>query len=441
MKILLATYSAACHGSYGIVTRELWRRLAKMNPSWTILQHGWFHHGNYEQVPWPIEPTARIKDEKGRTRPDPQDRFGALSFESVVKRFRPDIVWTLSDPYMCDYMGQYRLHYGFRLVKHCPADGMPQPPSWKAGLEDCDLLSPITHYAANAFAGLLGYNNEQVEDLHSNVVYHGVDLQRFPSAVPNRNKRTMGADTFMLGFCGIPQFRKQPWLTFLVLRHLLDGAYWVQKDGSLDAVVIPDIYHEETRTFSQHGQIPGFTRGTPMKVGLWAHCRQDETSGTYYSISGLKTLYGVEDAVFKSSLPSANEGVPDEAMREFYNGIDTLMMLSGGEGFGLPVIEAFASDIPVVYTDYGSLAEIGAFGGLRTRPSIIMPQPGTLTGRALADIGHAIANVRHIYLNGFRKTRQIAADTFDLDKIANQWDALLKAKVPTKRLMTIGVTI
>lgn len=436
MRILLATYSAACHGSYGIVTREIWKRLAKRNPTWEILQHGWFHHGNFEKVPWNIEPTARIKDEKGRTRPDPEDRYGQLTFGTVVQNFRPDVVWTLSDPYMCDYMGGFRAQHNFKLVKHCPVDGAPLPPTWKAGLGDCDLLVPITHYAARVFSGLLGHNAEQAAELDQNVIYHGVDLNRFPATETDRSKRVLGQDTFMLGYCGLSQFRKQTWVPFLVLRHLIDGAYWIGPDMQ----VVPDLYDETTRSFTRLERPKGFQRATPIKAGMWVHSRQDD-GGAFYPINGLRQFYGVEEAVFKSMLPSALQGVPDDSMQDFYSGIDVLMMLSGAEGFGLPIIEAYASNVPVVYTKYGSLAEIGAYAGCPVDPMVVMPQPNTLTGRAIANIGQAITEILKIRKDGPRNTRTIAKEVFDIEKIVDQWEHLLKQKARPNKIATVGISI
>ncbi|MCX7928128.1 MAG: glycosyltransferase family 4 protein [Patescibacteria group bacterium] len=51
--------------------------------------------------------------------------------------------------------------------------------------------------------------------------------------------------------------------------------------------------------------------------------------------------------------------VEAEMLPALYSGAEALVYPSIYEGFGLPVLEAFACEIPVVATNYGSIAEVG----------------------------------------------------------------------------------
>jgi FkbM family methyltransferase len=55
-------------------------------------------------------------------------------------------------------------------------------------------------------------------------------------------------------------------------------------------------------------------------------------------------------------------GYPDEAMAEYYQSFDVFMLVSMGEGFGIPIIEAQACGCPVIVGDWTSMGEL-AFGG------------------------------------------------------------------------------
>jgi len=67
---------------------------------------------------------------------------------------------------------------------------------------------------------------------------------------------------------------------------------------------------------------------------------------------------GVEEWVFLTGY------VPDEELPAFYQGARVYAFPSWREGFGLPILEAFASDLPVVASSAGSLPEVVDDAGL-----------------------------------------------------------------------------
>jgi FkbM family methyltransferase len=76
---------------------------------------------------------------------------------------------------------------------------------------------------------------------------------------------------------------------------------------------------------------------------------------------------GIQDAVTFTDEYRMAIGVPDEEMAQIYNAADVLLSASMGEGFGVPIIEAQASGIPVITTDFSAMTEI-TFNGIRVKP-------------------------------------------------------------------------
>jgi FkbM family methyltransferase len=51
-------------------------------------------------------------------------------------------------------------------------------------------------------------------------------------------------------------------------------------------------------------------------------------------------------------------GYPDKAMNDLYNAFDVHLLVSNGEGFGIPILEAQASGCPVIVGDWTSMPEL-----------------------------------------------------------------------------------
>lgn len=60
--------------------------------------------------------------------------------------------------------------------------------------------------------------------------------------------------------------------------------------------------------------------------------------------------------------------LPDDEMPLLYSSAEVLLYLSFYEGFGLPILEAFASELPVITSNVSSMPEIGSEGALYVDP-------------------------------------------------------------------------
>lgn len=57
-------------------------------------------------------------------------------------------------------------------------------------------------------------------------------------------------------------------------------------------------------------------------------------------------------------------GIPRPQLADLYQGFDVLLASSMGEGFGVPIIEAQASGVPVIVTDHSAMTELCGAGWL-----------------------------------------------------------------------------
>lgn len=94
----------------------------------------------------------------------------------------------------------------------------------------------------------------------------------------------------------------------------------------------------------------------------------------------------------------------DDSLALLFNACDALAQPSLAEGFGMPVVEAFASGLPVVSTDGGALGEVSG-GAALTVPAD--PQDA----RAFADVlVHAFGN-KEFRERGLRRAADFSAET------------------------------
>ena len=86
-----------------------------------------------------------------------------------------------------------------------------------------------------------------------------------------------------------------------------------------------------------------------IKEGNWDIARLEEDN---------KIKRGV-DVYYTDGCNPRNHLSPN-VMPFVYNMMDILLYPSGGEGFGIPVLEAMASEVPIVFTNYSAHGELAS---------------------------------------------------------------------------------
>jgi glycosyltransferase involved in cell wall biosynthesis len=90
---------------------------------------------------------------------------------------------------------------------------------------------------------------------------------------------------------------------------------------------------------------------------LFLHLDPNDPAGQMFNMGSLIQRYGLENRVLFSGM-KAHEGFDWAKMNEVYNLMDCFFLSTSGEGFGIPIIEAMACQVPVVATDYTTTPEL-----------------------------------------------------------------------------------
>ena len=148
------------------------------------------------------------------------------------------------------------------------------------------------------------------------------------------------------------------------------------------------------------------------------HLDPDDPAQPLWKIKSLITKFGLENRVIFSGM-KAHQGFPAQQMNEIYNVMDVFFLSTGGEGFGIPIIEAMACSIPVVATDYTTTPELvinnkAGFGvklagvdtidlfSLNSKEYDFKTMNGTITGsweveRGVCDVNDAADKIEILY--------------------------------------------
>jgi glycosyltransferase involved in cell wall biosynthesis len=167
---------------------------------------------------------------------------------------------------------------------------------------------------------------------------HGVDTDLFRPDQPQvecRRRLGIPEENFTLLYVGVNKHRKQ-------LPAFYETAAKVQ-------ALLPDV---------------------PLTVMVNGNDRD-----TAYDLQGLVDAYGLEA---RGAACYRTENLTDQALATLYGAADVLVHTSGGEGFGLPIVEAMACRLPALVTDYSAMAELvpdNEMGWCRIPVKALIPYP------------------------------------------------------------------
>lgn len=439
MRLLLESFSAACNGSYGIVTREIFKRALRINSTLEIVQHGWLHNKPVEPVPWEIIPASN-KVEYGPDGRPVQDAYGENSLGDVLDRTRPHVVWNLSDPWMCPQLAHVKPQYGYRLVYYMPVDSEPNSPQWKQRIAASDELVTMSEFGKRVLSRTPG-----VERIPTSVILLGVDQTIFRPLSKKEiqttreqfSQGTITKDMKVLGWIGRDQPRKQVWQLYELLWYLRSGEWIYCKSCGR---VTPKEFDPNTHSVRDSSLLCKYERGYNYghcwycksndikhgkpddRVVLWTHMYNQPQTG--WQLEELMDIYRVREFVYDAQKSVGDGEVSPEDMNRMYNCFNAYVSVTGGEGFGMPILEAMAAGIPTIYPNYSAYTDWAV--GLPCRVQTFQPEIITQRFRALTDMGDLIKNCLimfndHNKRNILTKRALKVVPNFNWDSIAQQW--------------------
>jgi len=453
-KLLLVTDSAKIHTGLSEITRNIFHKglFDLYKDKYDIYQHGWFNFTSVENVPWPIYSTNVTTEANGQQRPDDSDRYGQRSFEAVLAKVQPDIVWAFGDLWCFDHILNSPNRNKFRLVVYYTIDGAPYyggfvnkdiDSEWGGKLAKADRVVVCSEFGEV----VLHDSCPELDGKPIDVIYPPMDVNRFKILDPIQKKKTrvelynaqVPTDAFIMGWVGRNQFRKQNHKMWEVMHYIKYGDYiecnqcnrvtvkeynWSKMETRPGTYSIyEDGYDFKTCWYCKSSNI---TNGKPLTdIYLWQHTPRTDPG---YSFNLHSRMWGVDDRMIYTGSVDGARGLTPDTVSKMIATWDVMLYLSGGEGFGVPAMESMMCGIPVIYTNYSSHADFCKYGGLPVRCSFI-PELSYGIHRAIADTGNAVQQILWSYRNQDKlaaigeKGREFGV-TKSIPNIAAQWDNL-----------------
>jgi glycosyltransferase involved in cell wall biosynthesis len=331
-RILIVSDSPFLDTGFARVARETGIALSK-DSRFTVAQVAWFHRDGDKLIPYQIF----------RTNGQPSDVYAQQSYPEIVKRFKPDLVLTIGDIWMVEHIAGHRRDH--QLVGYFPIDGMPVPTRW------IDVMKGFDHVVTFGPFGKRALRDSGAAFPIVSIP-HGVDIDTFrPRSEEDRNlvrpmmTGKLVGKNFIVGCVARNQPRKQLPRLFKAWRRFVDPGIACQECGE----VIHSAREMPTCPVCESTEVRRFD-GKPDAL-LYVHAKPDDRSSS--NLYELRDRFGLNGYVtMPSNLPFEGVGYSDERLSLLYNGMDLFTLPTGGEGWGLPILEAMSSGVPCLVTGY-----------------------------------------------------------------------------------------
>jgi len=304
------------------------------------------HDPNYK-IEWPLGSGDNVEVELLPLMHPGQEKFGEQSFPQWLEGFKPDLIFTHLDIQMFEYTLQGKNPQGLnlpifdedgmpipqnkmmRLVKKAmreagkprfklgsiiPIDGQPSIPGWKRVLDEIDYPVAMSYYGQQVML-------KDFDGYKSTVISHGVDCNFFKPKMISKPE----PDCFVIGCVARNQHRKN------IPRLMRAFKLFVDKN-----------------------------KLTPDNTKLLLHMDWEDHMGWNIEYMSSPHVYDMREYLVPPTMGSIEKGdAPDDAaMVDIYNLMDIHALPTGGEGFGIPTLEAMACGKPNVICNYTTSYEL-----------------------------------------------------------------------------------
>jgi glycosyltransferase involved in cell wall biosynthesis len=389
-KILLVSDSSALHTGFAKVAFHICSHLCSTD-KYVVKTIGWFHNPRIvplHAIPYEIIPTR--KNSRGQL--DPEDCYATHTFPKVMEEFKPDIVIGIGDPWMVKPLAEYPGRSKYKLILYIPIDGIPLSKSWKSVFESPDVMVAYGKFGADVIV-------DKFPDIRGRmqIINHGVDIDTFkvvPEEEAAETKKMFGGEgMFIIGTVSRNQPRKN--IPRLLKMARLFKSSWVscRECRELTFLSADDAGIEKCIVCGS----TSFDTGMGKKdFRLYLHMALNDCG---WNISEMTETLGLKGFVAYPEGLQIGKGVGVETLAKIISAMDVFTLPTGGEGWGLPIIEAMSCGVPTVVTNYSAHVDFCKGAAELIEVSEFESEPVSNIERALVDLYDYTMRIDRLYYN------------------------------------------
>lgn len=342
---------------------------------WQVKCLGWFDYNPDRNSIFPFEviPTNQR---------DARDVYGQFTFEAVVQKYQPDVVFGIGDEWMVKHLTESKFRRTYKLVLYVPIDGAPIPKHWTETFKQADVFVAYGKFGEQVVRA-------RDESFPISIIPHGIDTEVFHPIPGMKRVKIIPENAFLIGNVGRNQPRKNiP--AFLKMLNLF-MCPWIKCFNCGGMSYVPK-FTEQKCSRCKSDNFKYFNRKDDVYAYL--HCAMDDIG---WDLNELFERYDLKKRII---LPKDNEvgrGHSDAMMCKFYNMFDVFTLPTIGEGFGLPIMEAMSCGIPCVVTNYSAHLDYCSDVTELINVGYYLTESKSGIERALVDIDDYVMKMERLY--------------------------------------------
>jgi len=376
-----------------------------------------------DKVPWKYYPTnvpptdPRFKEFNS----NPFNEYGVWRWDKICLHYKPTHVVSSADPWQFAHEQTSPLRQYYHWMISPTVDSLPQRTDFLQIIAQADSVYTYTDWAKR-------YLREQnIPAIDS--IGMGIDpnVMKPLDKVALRRKYNLPEDAIIFGFVARNQMRKR-------FPDIIESFALYLKKAPEDVAKRSRLLLHTSFVDQGWNLIPILLEHNVInKVLFTYHCRK--TNGIFFSTFKGERCYSPLGKDVSAFSPNVIFSPSDVLLNEVYNVMDYYVQPCTCEGLGYPQIEAAASNIPIMATDYSAMAElVREFSGTPVKPAALTVEHNIDAKRATQDIElWADVMLDHALRKPVVNSRAVVLQKYTWQHIIDKWvQALDKSEMPKK---------
>lgn len=385
-------------------------------------------------VPWkvyPNEPHPQDHETRQLFDADQTNQFGKFHFENVCLDFRPDIVVSICDPWMCHFVEYSPYRKYFKWVYMPTVDGEPQKEEWLKQYESADNLLTYSVWGKNLI-------ERQSPKIHVDAVASPgaqLDLFRPREKSEVRAKYGLSNDINIIQTVMRNQPRKLFPELFKAFRLFLDRC---EAENNLE-LASKTFLHIHTGNPDVGWDLPSEIRRNNIAHKVLFTYMNERNGSIFIDFFNGNERQDFRFPGTKAKLPNTVVGASREQLGEIMSCADLYVQYAVAEGFGLPLVDSKSCGVPSMAINYSAMSEqVNIDGCIPLTPKKFVQEPQNQTGQLRAQPDNE--DTADKFYNFFtqtqetrdemgRKCRENVEKFYNWDRVASIWETVFDSVI------------